>query len=602
MPFGLGQRRGHLVVDLARAAWENRDQAGLAWRCLRLGVCDECGLGPRGLRDDVLGGVHLCSLRLASLREHTCGALVPADLVDARRLSERDASALRDLGRLPRPFLRRAGDRGFTRISWDEVLALAGGALAAASPAGIGFVAGGRGLSDEALYALRKTAALLSCNNVDLCGATGGRRALAALAEATGIGASTCSLSDLFAADLVILLGCDLAARQPVALRYLAEAKRRGARILVVDDALDPALRATWPAAGVQEAVFGTRIADDFVEVRPGGTHAILGWVLQAVVNRGAVDADFVANRTQGIERLLDRLDAADSAALLERSGAGERQASWFAELVSRARRCVTVVGDRLVEGEPGAVSAVIDLHLLRGFFGREGCGVLSLAGPPSVLAARILGLEPRLLPGERALDRAHDLAEAWGSMPLSAVPGLDLEGMWTAARDGALDVLVDLGGDVLAAAKDPGRARGALSRIKLRIHAARFLSPAHLVDPGEAVLLLPLESRFEQAGGGVTTSVERRVRFSPEVPGPRLEQARPAWWIPGQLAVAARPELRAALAFEDDHQVRTEMEQVVPLLRGVASLRRAGDWVQWGGRQLHSGGFRAMPGGRARF
>ncbi len=602
VPLGIGEPRPHLLLDAARAAWDNRDQTGLATRCLAMGVCDECGLGPRGLRDDVLGGVHLCGLRLRALREHTIGALAPADLIDVARLRRANPGELAALGRLPQPFLMRAGDRGFSRISWDDAAALAGAALADAAPAATAFVAGGRGLSDEALYALRKSAALLSSNNVDLCGAAGGRRVLSALEQATGVGASTCSLSDLFAADLVILLSCDLQQRQPVALRYLAEAKRRGTRVVVVDTALDQALQASWTAAGARAAVFGSRIVDDFVQVIAGGTGALLRFVLQQVVARGAVDADFVAARTTGFDRIAAQLDADDGAALLADSGAGQRQAAWLAELVCRARSCVTVIGDRLVDADISAVPAAVDLHLLRGFLGQEGSGLLSLAGPPSLLASRSMGLDPTRLPGGRALADADGLAEHWGTQPLSAVRGLDLPGMLAAAARGELDVLVDLGGDLLAAAPDSARAQVALSRIKLRVHATRFVAPSHLVDAADAVLLLPLESRYEQAGGGVSTSVERRIRFSPEVPGPRLAEARPAWWIPGQLAIAARPELRPALAFEDSQRIRDEIERVVPQTRGIASLRQGGDWVQWGGRQLHGGGFRAMPDGRARF
>ena len=41
------------------------------------------------------------------------------------------------------------------------------------------------------------------------------------------------------------------------------------------------------------------------------------------------------------------------------------------------------------------------------------------------------------------------------------------------------------------------------------------------LIDPADTVLLLPAQTRYEMVGGVTETSTERRVIFSPEVPGP---------------------------------------------------------------------------------
>src|SRR5205823_4448220 len=46
--------------EMLRVVWENRRSLPYAWRILTRGVCDGCALGPRGLHDDVIPGVHLC--------------------------------------------------------------------------------------------------------------------------------------------------------------------------------------------------------------------------------------------------------------------------------------------------------------------------------------------------------------------------------------------------------------------------------------------------------------------------------------------------------------------------------------------------------------
>ena len=69
MPFGLLSRnKPRHFREMLQIAWENRGRWLYALRILRHGVCDGCALGPRGLADDVIPGVHLCLSRLKLLR------------------------------------------------------------------------------------------------------------------------------------------------------------------------------------------------------------------------------------------------------------------------------------------------------------------------------------------------------------------------------------------------------------------------------------------------------------------------------------------------------------------------------------------------------
>src|SRR5258708_18530806 len=138
-PFGLGETKPHHFRDMARVVWDNRDNLGYAWRILNHGVCDGCSLGPAGLHDETLDGTHLCMTRLRMLRMNTMPAMDVAMLADLSPLESMTERELRGLGRLPYPMLRRAGDRGFRRIAWDEAIVLAGGALTGAPPARIAF-------------------------------------------------------------------------------------------------------------------------------------------------------------------------------------------------------------------------------------------------------------------------------------------------------------------------------------------------------------------------------------------------------------------------------------------------------------------------------
>src|SRR5262249_25044439 len=83
VPFGLDRQKPHHFRQMARIAWENRDNLRYAWRVLTRGVCDGCALGTTGLRDWTIPGTHLCMVRLELLRLNTMPALDPARLRDA---------------------------------------------------------------------------------------------------------------------------------------------------------------------------------------------------------------------------------------------------------------------------------------------------------------------------------------------------------------------------------------------------------------------------------------------------------------------------------------------------------------------------------------
>ena len=122
------------------------------------------------------------------------------------------------------------------------------------------------------------------------------------------------------------------------------------------------------------------------------------------------------------------------------------------------------------------------------------------------------------------------------------------------------------------------------------------------LVDPAEAVLLLPAATRFEVPGGVTETTTERRIVFSPEIPGPRVPEARPEWRVLAEAVARARPARAHDLAWDDTAAVRVEIARVVPMYAGIERLHAKGDQVQYGGPHLCAGGVFPTGDGRARF
>jgi predicted molibdopterin-dependent oxidoreductase YjgC len=121
-------------------------------------------------------------------------------------------------------------------------------------------------------------------------------------------------------------------------------------------------------------------------------------------------------------------------------------------------------------------------------------------------------------------------------------------------------------------------------------------------VEPGETVVLLPAATRYEQEGGGTSTTTERRVAFSPEIPGPRVGEARSEWQIFAEVARRVRPDLADRFGCETADAIRAEIARVVPSYAGIEHLRATGDAIQVGGARLCEGGTFPTPDGKAHF
>lgn len=116
-------------------------------------------------------------------------------------------------------------------------------------------------------------------------------------------------------------------------------------------------------------------------------------------------------------------------------------------------------------------------------------------------------------------------------------------------------------------------------------------LSSQMFVEPRAEVLLLPAKTRYEIEGGVTETSTERRVIFNPEIPGPRIGEARAEWEVFGELAAKTRPEIRDKVLFSGTPHIRAEIAEAIPLYDGIQHLSKKGDSFQYGGPHLCAGG-----------
>ena len=612
-PNGIGHTKPNHYLEMAKVVWANRDELPFAYRILTQGVCDGCALGTSGVHDYTLDGIHLCMVRLELMRLNTAPALDVALLNDADKLAQMTARELRELGRLPFPMLRRKGDGGFTRVTWEAALQLAADAFKQTVPQRTAFYLTSRGLTNEAYYVANKVARFLGTNNVDnsarLCHAP----STVAMKQSIGVAASTITYRDWIGSDLIVFFGSNTPNNQPVTTKYLYEAKQQGTRIAVINPYREPGLERYWIPSVAESALFGTKLTDEFFQVHTGGDRAFIAGVLKHLIENDWIDKPYIERHTTGFAELKASAQAHDWDLLEAASGASREEMLRFAGLLAKAKNAIFVWSMGITQHHDGVanVRALVDLALSRGFVGKPKSGLVPIRGHSGVQGGAEMGCVPNQLAMGVApdVDGAAQMKALWG-FDVPTTKGLNTIEMIDAAYRGELDWFYQSGGNFLETVPEPDYVRQAVARIPARVQQDIVLSPQMFVEPRDWVLLLPTRTRYEQTGGGTETSTERRILFSPEIAGRRIGEARNEWEIPMQIAERVKigscePDQAHLIHFADGQAIRNEIARVIPTYDGIQHLRKTGDQVQWGGERLCEKDNKphfALPDGRARF
>src|SRR5262245_24317792 len=506
-PNGVGETKPNHYREILRTIWANRRRLPYAARIVRKGVCDGCALGVAGLHDWTIDGVHLCTTRLSLLSINTMDAADPALLADVAAPRRRPARDLREPRRLGHPMVRRHGEPGFTRVTWDAALDLVAGAVRPADPGRVAFFLTSRGVTNEVYYVAQKVARFLGTNNVDNAARVCHAPSTGALKQAVGAAATTISYGDLMQSDLVVLWGANVANAQPVMMKYLYLARRRGTRIAVVNPHREPGLERYWIPSSPESALLGTRMADAFFQVNTGGDEAFALGVLKLLMDEGGLDERFVAEHTDGFDAVREECARHGVADLGAMSGVGEAGLREFADMYRASESAIFVWSMGITQHAFGSdnVRALLNVALARGNVGRPGAGLMPIRGHSGVQGGAEMGAYATAFPGGVPIspESARELEERYG-FPVPGDRGLTAEEMLEAAGRGELDVLYASGGNFLDVLPDTRLVAERLSRVPVRVHQDIVVSSQMLVDPppGGTVVLLPAATRYEQPGG----------------------------------------------------------------------------------------------------
>ena len=219
-----------------------------------------------------------------------------------------------------------------------------------------------------------------------------------------GVAATTCSYVDLIESDLVVLWGANPANNQPVLMKYLYLAKKRGCRVVVVNPYLEPGLERYWVPSNVESALFGTKMCDLHVPVRPGGDVAFANAALKLLIERGAGRQGVHRRAHRGLgRRWSPPSKARTSTSLLDRwpGSPGRRSRPSSTSTPRRARPCSSgrwASPSTAARSTPCGRSST--WRLARGNVGRDGAGLMPIRGHSGVQGGAEMGAYSTALPG----------------------------------------------------------------------------------------------------------------------------------------------------------------------------------------------------------
>ena len=380
---------------------------------------------------------------------------------------------------------------------WDTALNLVAAkfkaAIAEHGPDAVAFYVSGQMLTEDYYVANKLMKGFIGSGNIDtnsrLCMAS----SVAGHRRAFGSDTVPGLYEDLELADLVVLVGSNLAWCHPVLYQRLVAAKvaRPWMQVVVVD----PRRTATCD------------IADLHLPIASGSDAALFNAVLVAIAESGAQDLQFL-NQVEGYAEALAAARDSDPGM----TGLSAADLRCFVDLWARTEKVVTVYSQGINQSASGTdkVNAILNCHLATGRIGRRGMGPFSVTGQPNAMGGREVGGLANMLACHLEIENpAHRVAvqQFWRAPAMAEKPGLKAVDMFRAVEDGRIKALWIIHTNPAVTMPDADRVARAIA-------ACDFVVVSDMIADTDttrlADVLLPATGWGEK--DGTVTNSERRI------------------------------------------------------------------------------------------
>ena len=426
------------------------------------------------------------------------------------------------------------------RVAWNAALdAVAAGfrqALAEHGPDAVAFYASGQLLTEDYYVANKLMKGCFGSANIDTNSRLCMSSSVSGHKRAFGADTVPGCYEDLEEADVVVLVGSNLAWCHPVLYqRILAARERRAGRPKLV--VIDPRRTTTCD------------VADLHLPLKPGSDTALFNGLLVHLYQQDRLDSEFLE---QHVAEFWPAYRAAKEVAphipaVASRVGLPEDDIAEFYDLWGRTRKVVTVYSQGVNQSAHGSdkVNAIINCHLATGRIGQPGMGPFSITGQPNAMGGREVGGLANQLAAHMdfAPEDIERVQRFWQAPAIATRPGLKAVELFQAVADGKIKALWIMGTNPVVSLPDADAVQRALQRCPLVVvsDAVADTDTVRL-----AHIKLPALTWGEK--DGTVTNSERRIsRQRAFLPPPG--ESKSDWWAMAQ--VAHRLGFAAQFAFE---------------------------------------------------
>lgn len=465
--------------------------------------------------------------------------------------------------RLTKPLIRE-GDY-FKEVEWDEAIQYVAKRFQEIKEKhgadALGFIASSKATNEES-YLLQKFARqVIGTNNVDNCSRYCQSPATIGLFRTVGYGGDAGSFSDIASSDLVIIIGANTGESHPVLASKIKRAQKlHGQKLLVFD---------------LRKHEMAER-ADMFVRPKPGTDLVWLSAVTKYIIDHHWHDEVFLKERVNGFEQYRRSLEPFTLQYAEEVTGISQETLIKVAETIHQSKTMVICWAMGVTQQQRGSdtSTAISNLLLVTGNYGKPGTGAYPLRGHNNVQGCSDFGSMPNYLPGyQSVVDREvrKRFEKAWGS-PLPEKIGKDNHQMVKAMHEGTLKALYVTGEDMGIVDANINHVASGFEKLEFFVVQDLFLTKtAQYAD-----VVLPASPSLEKEG--TFTNTERRIQRLYEVLPP-LGDSKPDWQI---YCLLAR-ELGFNWDYKHPGEIMEEAAALTPLFAGVSYDRLEGfSSLQW--------------------
>jgi assimilatory nitrate reductase catalytic subunit len=390
-------------------------------------------------------------------------------------------------------------------------------------PEAIGFYLSGQLMTEDYYAANKLMKGFLGSSNVDTNSRLCMSAAVAAHKRAFGEDLVPGCYEDLEQADMIVLVGSNMAYTHPVIFQRILAAKQARPELYIV--AIDPRRTATC------------EMADLHLALAPGSDGLLFSGLLSYLAETDSLDNDFIGQHTEGFQATLAsaQAQAPTTAATAQLCDVDEADLRGFFERFAATAKIVTAFCQGINQSGTGADdgNTIINCHLASGKIGKPGSTPFSITGQPNAMGGREVGGMANTLAAHMDFeeDNVARVAEFWQATDMASAPGLKAVEMMEAVHAGKIKALWIMATNPAVSMPDANFVREALQRCELLVvsDCVANTDTAKLAD-----VLLPAATWGERTGS--VTNSERRVSVQRGFLPPAGE-SKPDWQIVSEVA-----------------------------------------------------------------